>query len=334
MDRRVQQNIRELLDSRIAHVTNSEQAFWGENIKLFVHFVETHPVLKSIIDSLFAGLPGFNRQLLDDEDNYQLDTKTFEESVAISYLALRKISQNHWNAIPIAMELLTEKSGGIHFGQPDQPTVPAFNQEFLEKLYRFLQEKIEDQAIVIELLINFKQRSEWFTRQYLNKLSKGESRKAENLLAQELYLYLYDAGVDISIEPSSPRGKIDLIAAQKNSNRKLFADAKIFDAESHNKRYLLTGFRQIYTYCQQYNENIGYLVIFKLTDRDLDFALPETTYNLPSLTYNNKTIAFLTIDIHSYEKPVSQREPLRAISITQENLIQIIEDDDQDKEAE
>src|SRR6266581_393430 len=60
---------------------------------------------------------------------------------------------------------------------------------------------------------SIKHRSEWFYREQLWQLA-SESQKGEKLLALDLYAYLYDQGINFSIEPSSLSGAIDLIAAQ------------------------------------------------------------------------------------------------------------------------
>lgn len=44
------------------------------------------------------------------------------------------------------------------------------------------------------------------------------------------------------------------------------------------------------------------------------------------IIYNHKTIFFITIDIYPHSEPVSQRKPLKAISITEEELIQTAEE--------
>lgn len=247
---------------------------------------------------------------------------TFKEAAAISYILLKQASSDI-NVVHTASFVL--------FDSPTQTRneeIHPFKEEFIGTLYDYLEESIDEQKLLSDLLFSFKHRSEWFNSQLLWELAKSDSKKAEHLLSQSLYLYLYDAGIDVTIEPASLRGRIDLIASQRNSENKLLADAKIFDAENRGKAYLLKGFRQIYTYCQQYIENVGYLVIFKITEKDLDFALTEEISGLPSVIYNNKTISFLTIDIHNYEEPVSQRKPLHAVTITREELIQSIEEEE------
>jgi hypothetical protein len=149
-----------------------------------------------------------------------------------------------------------------------------------------------------------------------------DSRRAEKLLALDLYEYLHDQGINFMIEPSSLQGEIDLIAAQ-GSNDPLLADTKIFDATSRGKPYIRKGFNQIYTYTQQYNEPFGYLIIFKTVETDLRFVL-SVTGNVPMVMHNHKTLFLITIDIFPNPKPVSQRNPIEAVEITEEELVKTI----------
>jgi len=114
---------------------------------------------------------------------------------------------------------------------------------------------------------------------------------------------------------------IDLIAAQHTDDPVLL-DAKVFDGDSRGKSYIRKGFNQIYTYTQQHNEPFGYLVIYKICEKDLRFSLKESG-NIPLVVHNHKTIFLITIDIYPHPKPVSQRPPIQATEITEEELIEI-----------
>jgi hypothetical protein len=126
--------------------------------------------------------------------------------------------------------------------------------------------------------LRYKHRCEWFYKEELLKVTE-DSRRAEKQLALNLYSYLHDQGLNFHIEPSSISGEIDLIASQGSSDP-LLADAKVF----HDKTYLRKAFNQIYTYTQQYNEPCGYLIIFRVTDRDLNFAVSQKLHGVSAVT--------------------------------------------------
>ena len=56
----------------------------------------------------------------------------------------------------------------------------------------------------------------------------------------------------------------------QQSNDPLIADAKIFNPEAgKSKSYILRGFHQLYQYTCDYNQSIGYLVIFNTSQTPL-----------------------------------------------------------------
>ncbi|HEY9826240.1 MAG TPA: hypothetical protein V6D19_12385 [Stenomitos sp.] len=216
----------------------------------------------------------------------------------------------------------------IFFGYVDSDNIPErVRFVFLYPFYEYVDEQLDNQKIILNLLLRYKYRSEWFYRKELLELVTYNPRKAEKQLALNFYSYLHDQGFDFTIEPSSISGEIDIIGAQGSADP-LLADAKIFDANNRGKTYICKAFNQIYTYTQQYNEPFGYLVVFKIVDKDLCFSLSNTASSVPVVNYNHKSIFFVTIDICENPKPVSQRNPLNAVIISEKELIQPMEDKD------
>jgi hypothetical protein len=116
-------------------------------------------------------------------------------------------------------------------------------------------------------------------------------------------------------------GEADLVAAQ-TEEEPLIADAKIFNPEKGKGRsYLADRFHQVYTYTQDHNQPIGYLVIFNVTEDKLNFALSDVAQSTPYVTHNGKTIFFLEVDIYSYERSASQHGKLNTHEITKDYLI-------------
>ena len=201
----------------------------------------------------------------------------------------------------------------------------TFRDVFLEPFYEYLDESLDDQRAMLALLFRYKHRCEWFHRERLWNMIQQDSRRAEKLLALDLYEYLHNQGIDFNIESSSLTGEIDLIAAQ-GSDDPLLLDTKIFDADSRGKNYICKGFNQIYTYTQQYNEPFGYLIIYRIAEADLRFSLSTISRNIPIVIHNHKSLFLITIDIYPHAKPVSQREPLKVVEITESELIRTIQE--------
>jgi hypothetical protein len=192
---------------------------------------------------------------------------------------------------------------------------------YVEFLYDFIDEHIDDQRALLALLERYKHRCEWFERDRLYGIWRDDSRRGERKLAEDLYAYLYDQGVEFTIEPYSVSGEADLVATQ-TEEEPLIADAKIFNPEkSKGRSYIADGFHQVYTYTQDHNQPFGYLVIFNAVEDKLNFALSDVAQSTPYVTHNGKTIFFLEVDIYPYEKSASQRGKLKTHEITKDYLI-------------
>ncbi|HZE87024.1 MAG TPA: hypothetical protein VE090_02340 [Methylomirabilota bacterium] len=197
---------------------------------------------------------------------------------------------------------------------------------FLEPLYDYIDEHIDDQRAILALLRRYKHKCEWFHRDRLFSLWQSDTAKGEKRLAQDMYDFLHDQGLDFIIEPASISGEADLVAAQ-NSPDPLIADAKIFCPEKgKDTGYIIKGFNQVHTYTLDYNEPFGYLIIFKTCDENIKFSVPNATQSVPFVIHNGKTIFIITIDIFPHEKSASQRGPLKTYEITEDALVKIIEE--------
>jgi hypothetical protein len=117
----------------------------------------------------------------------------------------------------------------------------TFRAVFVEPLYEYVDEQLDDQGAVLAFLRRYKQKCEWFRHEELLTRWSANTRSGVRLLARHLYEYLFDQGLDFYIEPSSASGEVDLIADQKGGDR-LVADAKVFHNDTP-KEYIAKGFR-------------------------------------------------------------------------------------------
>jgi len=201
--------------------------------------------------------------------------------------------------------------------------VETFYTVALEPFYEYLDEQLDDQRLLLSLLVRYKHKCEWFRNDELLRMATADSGHAERNLAEHMYEYLYDQGLDFSIEPRSASGKPDLVSAQTGDHR-LVADAKVF-GESTAKTYLATAFNQVYTYARDYNEPFGYIVLFNTSGRDVKLVLDTQEQSVPFHCHNGKTIFILTIDISPYTETASKRGPLTSLEITAQDLAQLVQ---------
>lgn len=318
MDPQYIQNLRYKLQKRMRRLNSVDIEIFGGSLTQFWQFFDGTPTLKGIAEQLQYQIPSASSDVDRILAGEKLTGESDIEAAALGYDFMRRLLSLSDGGRSIL-------NVGWNYAEVTKPNeaLELVRDLFLEPFYEYVDEHLDDQRAMLALLLRYKHRCEWFHRDRLWQLTQDNSRNAEKSLALDLYSYLHDQGIDFMIEPSSLTGEIDLIAAQ-GSTDPLLADTKIFDGDSRGKHYIRKGFNQIYTYTQQYNEPFGYLVIFKTTDKDLRFSLSAPSRDIPVVIYNHKTIFLVTIDIFPHSKPVSQRDPLKAVELTEEELCQTV----------
>jgi hypothetical protein len=182
-------------------------------------------------------------------------------------------------------------------------------------------EHLDDRNFILYCLERYKRTCEWFDRHRLFQIWNTETQRGEKLLALDLYKYLFEQGVEFHIEPWSASGEADMVATQASDNP-LIADVKVFNpARSKGKAYVIRALQQVHTYTCDYNQPLGYVVIFNTSASQLRFALTNPAQPAPRVLFNNKTVFFIVIDIFPHSEPASQRKILDIVEITEEELV-------------
>ena len=212
--------------------------------------------------------------------------------------------------------------GRKEFPIPHDENVRGFTETFLEPLYDYIDENLDDTGATLAILERYKRRTEWFHRDRLYRLWESDTRRGERHIAMDLYEYLFSEGVDFFIEPSSASGEADMVSSQEGETP-LIADAKIFVPErSKGVSYIAAGFNQLYNYTLDFNQTVGFLVIFKASESDLRFALPDSGITgIPNIVHNNKCIFFVLVDLFPHSQPASKRGKLKVYEITLDDLL-------------
>ena len=308
------QNLRYKLQKRVRRLNSTGYEVFHFSLKQFWGFLNSHPAFVDIVEDLQRRCPGSD----SDAERVVAGSETLVcgtelENAALACSVIKKCVESD--------SQMVEVSVGFAYGQQRRydDSLEYFRDLFLDVLYEYIDEQLDDQRAILALLRRYKQKCEWFQRDRLFDMWQSDTRRGENLLAFHLYEYLHDQGLDFVIEPLSASGEVDLVAAQRTDDP-LIADAKVFGPETP-RRYLASGFNQIYQYTLDYNEPSGYLIIYNTSGRDLGFALAEQEQSTPLVIHNNKTIFLLVIDISPYETTASQRGPLTPVEVTQEDLV-------------
>ena len=199
-----------------------------------------------------------------------------------------------------------------------------YTEAIVDPLVNFLHDQIDDGGNVLYLLERFKLKAEWFRRKELFSLYQENTSVGERSLDRELRASLFEGGVDYPFsQPSSPSGEADIVALL-GSDDPLVLEAKVFDPESSKgKGNLRQGFHQVVSYANDYNESLGYLVIFNCSDRKLVFSPDDTSEPevVPRITYGGKTFFIVSIDIHPDTVSASKDRPASRITVSQSELV-------------
>jgi hypothetical protein len=296
------QDLRYKLQKRINRLQSVDAFDLGSELVRFFEFFDSIPIFRAAATVLRAKYPDIENELeaAMKRPGAELSGSTEGESAAIGLIVLRKV------AIP--------DNGRAPFSQYVQPSssiakaADRFREKYLNPFYEYIDEQIEDRNVVLAELIRFKHLAEWFRRSQLWNRLKDEPGSGEKRLAFAVYEFLFEQGIDFHIEPSSASGEADMVSAQ-HSPTPLVADVKIFDPDSsRGSSYIKRGFHQVYAYLQDFNQPIGFLVVFRASQKRLDVMLATTRADeVAYLTLGDKTIFLIQIDIFPHEDSASKR---------------------------
>ena len=312
MDSEYIQSIRYKLQKRLRRLSAANQESFRMVLAQTWLFLQDNEITKGILDDLERRVP---------EAEKWADTVIQDGCAMYGDTELTQTAICYWVVKTCATAPFDEKKAleeGRHREIMQLTNSNDFRDNYVEPLFDYIEEQIDDKRMTLALLKKYKHRCEWFRRKEL----KLASEQGETTLVYDLYEYLHDQGLQFHIEPKSASGRADLISAQTGKDR-LLADAKIFNPDgSQDSGHIVEGFRQVYEYAKDFNEPSGYLVIFKTCERDLSIPTQNQESAIPFITHNNKTIFIIIVDIFIYDKTASERGKLKAYEILPERFVQ------------
>lgn len=336
----ITQVLQRKLERRIERLKNCDIRFMLSAIKQFFLFLENEPLLKGILINIemenSLSKNGTNQHKYQD----LVDINKENELINIAFWELRNFANRKYGQDLFSMA----ENLGFRSSSARNSDIRSQARDFvfitlIQPFCDYLIEQIDNQSSILSFTYRYKHRSEWFYSEKLRQIAdeekskkeSGEKKRAEieEKLALDLYSYLYDEGINFHIAPSSITGKIDLIEegksrlleGQKDSSHRLLADAKVFDGENRNCNYIGKGFWQILRYCKKYNELFGYLIIYNISDGELEFELENTINGLPIYEYYGKTIIFIVIDINKTQAD-SQAGKAKVYKIQERHILE------------
>jgi hypothetical protein len=306
------QNVRYKLQKRIRRLNGADFDQFLFLLKEFWIFFCESPLLCAMAQELLARVPAYGESVARVCAREEIFGENEAESAAIGYGVLEAYSKCDRPADLFQFVAIYE----------NDKMLDRFRSRYLDPFYEYLDEHLDDRRYVLYSLLRYKHACEWFRRQRLYVQWEADTRRGEHLLALDMYEYLHEQGIEFHIQPSSASGEPDMISLQSGSSEPLIADAKVFNPErNHGKAYLIRGFHQVFRYACDYNEAIGYLIIFNTSPRPIRFILHEATASVPQIVFNHKTIFLLEIDLYPHPDTASKRGVPDAVEIAEDEIV-------------
>jgi hypothetical protein len=320
MDSDFIQTVRYKLQKRLKRLNGADFKSFYWTLRQVWGFLRESEIVSGIMDDLERRFPDAEVAANDTLAGKPQVGETESENDAICYWVARKVAESTNPNLPIQLGQMLGARGNYN------ESIETFRVAYIEPLFDYIDEQIDDRRMILLLLKKFKQRCEWFRREHLYSKFKDDTGKGEKNLAADLYEYLHDQGIQFHIEPESVSGRVDLVSLQTGKDR-IVADAKLFNPDrGQDRQYLIKGFRQVYDYTRDYNEPFGYIVVFKTCQQDIAIPTPHQESGVPFIIHNNKTIFILVIDLFEYEKSASKRGKLQSYEILPEEFVQSLQD--------
>ena len=290
---------------------------FGNQFKFFIDFIEGNKITSGIlqeITSLYKYENSFFSELDEYERYFEIEFKNNEQQASFYYQFIKYV---------VSITGITKIHEKFYFGCGDyDKQADVIIENIITPIIYYFHDKLDKSNSIIYLLEKYKRRVEWFTRKELAKKYNNAEKEYENLLEEDLRLFLFDQGIDYPFStPKSASGRGDIIGAIETDNP-LIVEIKIVDK---NKKYRIdrikSGFHQIVKYTEDYTKDVGYLVIYNFDKVRYDFKFKENNNVFPPmLIFNNKVYYFIIIDMYS-DETASKLGSVEKVEITEDELI-------------
>ncbi len=291
----------------------SWDAFQSE-LRLFLKFLEQSMITKSVLDELRAAsvdVEGW-KQLINTNRMFCLpDGYDYKQRAALCLALLEEVKSNSSQYAVMDILHLTISSSKIsdHHGQ--------FLTNILHPFYSYLDGKIDSGNFPLYLLNRFKCDVEWFRASQLLQDYSADTTHGEKTLDTNLRHFLFDQGIDYPFStPLSSSGRADILA-NLDSDDYFVIEVKIFDGKDYDKRYIRKGFVQAKKYIEDHNKDFGFLVIFNVSNKEIDFDFKSKGW----IRVNNKVIFIIVVNLNPSPLFASQRKKLDTYQISEEYLL-------------
>lgn len=345
------ENLKAKLVRRANQIREANYLTLASQVEIFCKFIETEPIYKALLadlkrkypddikiyEEIRSKSPKVTLMTYQGGMNPALGNKNDQHLASLAHSFL-KIFQSKWTKDEVSeanrIEVVSYAPKARHSTSMKE-IIHFFYNIYVEPIVRYLEESLDNTYLNLHLLTRYKKRSEWFFRETLWALTEKYTEapeEAENLapsfediaptysqrekrLAQSLYAFLADEGLEFQVEPESPRGRIDLLAGNMG------IEVKVFSSGTDN---IKKGIAQLYKYMVQHNLAVGYLAVFNISPEHLNFLDTKSEQGVSFIPLLHKTIFFIDFHIHPNRESMSTSE-LKIVNIPVKSLLPPLE---------
>ena len=313
-------NLRVRLQERRNRLFKAGYIAYDAELRYLLQFLADNPYTRSLLATLDVSTSvDFEQWATELSNAWPVQFPQSEEGRAKVCYGILKQCANGRNG-----QVLIKWGSLFSLESAFDPMLRDFTEAIVDPFVNFLHDQIDDEGNVLYLIERFKLKAEWFRREELYLLYEKDTSVGEASLDQELRASLFEGGVDYPFsQPSSPSGEADIVALL-GSDDPLVLEVKVFDPDRHKgKSHLRQGFHQVLRYANDYNQSLGYLVIFNCSDKQLVISAEEATgAEFPTrITYGGKTFFTIPIDVHPGTVSASKEKPASRQTISYKELI-------------
>ena len=292
-------------------------AQFGNQLKYLLNNLDSNSQIKGLIQEAI-NKDTFSKEDLDEitenmRSGSDIEFESEIQQTAYCYQFLKYIIKEakHYN-----LHSLT-----IFYGKDFNDRKTKIVEDYISPIVYYLHDKLDKSNSTIYLLEKYKRRTEWFTRKEIFEKYKTANKGYEQILEDDLRLFLFDQGIEYPFStPTSASGRADIIG-EIETDDPLVIEIKIFDRDKgYGKERIKDGFNQIVKYANDYNKDVGYLVIYNMDKAELNFNFVENSNIFPpSIQFNNKVFYFVVIN-SAINLTASKSGTIEEIEITEKEL--------------
>jgi len=268
----------------------SDYDTFNNKLKFLFDKIKGEPIINNLLADLLTNFP-FPKETIKEmiyDRNSEFEFESEEESAAFNYQHI--------------MYLLEEvKDPRYSFGMGVKETLEHIKDNMVTPIFEYLHDQLDDISYVLYIIEKYKLKTEWFTGKELINRYKQLKSNFENLLEDDLRLFLFEQGIDYPFStPKSTSGRADVVSLI-DTNDPLVLEIKIYDSEKgYRKDRIISGFAQIVKYSNDYHKNTGYLVVFNLDATEIIITGAETDKHWPNrYLFNGKTYYIIFINLNN-----------------------------------